>query len=375
MTSVDAPIALLGCSPAAQLLERDIAAAARTEAKVLITGESGVGKEVAARLIHHHSPRAQQALVAVNCAGVPDTLLESELFGHERGSFTGAYRDKPGILEAAHHGTVFLDEIGEMSLRMQAILLRFLESGEVQRVGADRPSARLNVRVICATNRTLSERIATGEFREDLYYRLNVIRLHLPPLRERREDLPAFLDHFLASFAARNGVDLPALEPLARERLLAYHWPGNVRELKNVLERLVVRARGTITAADLPPEVRNTEPAATLPADAAPPATLADRVARDLYRRLLVGQERFWTVIYEPFMARDLTRDTVRRVVTFGLEQAGGQYDGLRDLFNMSRDEHRRLLVFLRKFDCVVTLAPTGREPGPPSTGRTQRVA
>jgi DNA-binding NtrC family response regulator len=363
MTTADEPTALLGASPAAVQLARDIAAAARTEAKVLITGESGVGKEVAARLIHGESPRSRQPLVAVNCAGVPDTLLESELFGHVRGSFTGAYRDKPGILEAANRGTVFLDEVGEMSLRMQAILLRFLESGEVQRVGADRPTARLDVRVICATNRALAERIASGDFREDLYYRLNVIRIHLPPLRERREDLPAFLDHFMAVFAARNGVEGPAFEPAARERLLQYHWPGNVRELKNVLERLVVRARGTITMADLPPELRNLAPPGTLPADSAPPLALEDRVARDLYRRMVVGGERVWDVVYQPFMDRDLTRDTVRRIVGFGLAQTGGQYEGLRDLLRLSRDEHRRLMTFLRKFDCQAPLTPTEGRP------------
>jgi DNA-binding NtrC family response regulator len=353
MMSVDEPTTLIGSGPAAAQLERDILAAGRTEAKVLLTGESGVGKEVAARLIHCHSPRAAQPLVAVNCAGVPDTLLESELFGHVRGSFTGAYRDKPGILEAGHRGTVFLDEVGEMSLRMQAILLRFLETGEVQRVGSDRPTARLDVRVICATNRALADRMASGDFREDLYYRLNVIRIHLPPLRERREDLPAFLDHFIADFAARERVPVPALEPAARERLLQYHWPGNVRELKNVIERLIVRARGTISIADLPPELRIVDPPVTLAPDAAPPLALADRVARDLYRRMVVGGERVWDVIHQPFLDRDLTRDTVRRVIGFGLAQAGGQHEGLRELLGLSRDEHRRLMTFLRKFDCL----------------------
>jgi transcriptional regulator with PAS, ATPase and Fis domain len=181
---------LLGNSPSIRELREEVEYAARSDAKILITGESGVGKEILARLIHRRSNRARAALVTINCAGLPDSLLESELFGHVRGSFTGAYRDKAGLLELAHNGTIFMDEVGETSLRMQALLLRFLESGEIQRVGSDRAQARVNVRVIAATNRNLVERIATKEFREDLYYRLNVIHLTVPALRDRREDIP-----------------------------------------------------------------------------------------------------------------------------------------------------------------------------------------
>ncbi|MGH9408582.1 MAG: sigma 54-interacting transcriptional regulator, partial [Vicinamibacterales bacterium] len=182
---------LIGTSDAIRKAEEDIASAAPSSAKVLITGETGVGKEVVARLIHGRSARRLCPMVTVNCAGVPDTLLESELFGHDRGSFTGAYRDKPGLLEAAGNGTVFLDEVGEMSARMQAVLLRFLETGELQRVGTNRAQTRVDVRVIAATNRDLLAQVASGAFREDLYYRLNVIRIAMPPLRERREDVPA----------------------------------------------------------------------------------------------------------------------------------------------------------------------------------------
>ncbi|RPJ56599.1 MAG: sigma-54 factor interaction domain-containing protein, partial [Acidobacteria bacterium] len=180
---------LIGTSPAMRDLREEITYAARSDAKILITGESGVGKEILARQIHRQSNRARAQLVTINCAGLPDSLLESELFGHVRGSFTGAYRDKAGLLELANSGTIFMDEVGEMSLRMQALLLRFLESGEIQRVGAERAQARVNVRVIAATNRNLTERIASKDFREDLYYRLNVIHLTVPPLRERREDV------------------------------------------------------------------------------------------------------------------------------------------------------------------------------------------
>jgi transcriptional regulator with GAF, ATPase, and Fis domain len=180
-------------------LEAEVQCAARSDAKVLLTGESGVGKEVIARLIHQRSRRNRTPLVTINCAAIPDSLLESALFGHVRGSFTGALQDRQGLLETAHNGTIFLDEVGEMSLRMQALLLRVLENGELQRVGADRVQARVDVRVIAATNRRLVDRIASNEFREDLYYRLNVIHITIPPLRERREDIPAFRSTFSAS--------------------------------------------------------------------------------------------------------------------------------------------------------------------------------
>src|SRR6059058_6165571 len=188
---------LIGASPQILALVEEIHRVARSDAKVLITGESGVGKELVARAVHTRSARSHRAFVPVNCAGLPETLLESELFGHVKGSFTGAYRDKPGKLEIADSGTVFLDEIGEMTLRMQGLLLRFLETGEIQKVGADRTGTRVDVRTIAATNRNLRDMIAQGQFREDLFYRLNVIHLMVPALRERREDIPALAEHFM----------------------------------------------------------------------------------------------------------------------------------------------------------------------------------
>src|ERR671923_1976558 len=188
---------LIGTSAAVTELKEEIQRIARSDAKVLITGESGVGKELVAHLVHAESPRKSRPFVAVNCAGLPETLLESELFGHVKGSFTGAYRDKPGKLQMAHRGTLFLDEVGEMSLRMQALLLRFLETGEIQSVGAHQASTVANVRVIAATNRNLAERVSAGEFREDLLYRLRVIHIHVPPLRERREDVPLLIEYLL----------------------------------------------------------------------------------------------------------------------------------------------------------------------------------
>src|SRR5688572_6554760 len=185
---------LVGQSQPLSEIKEEIARVSRSDAKVLITGESGAGKELVAEALHQSSARASGPFVPVNCAGIPETLLESELFGHVRGSFTGAYRDKPGKLEMADGGSIFLDEIGEMTLRMQGLLLRFLETGEIQKVGAERVGKATNVRVIAATNRNLRELIAQGQFREDLFYRLNVIHLIVPPLRERREDIPALIE-------------------------------------------------------------------------------------------------------------------------------------------------------------------------------------
>src|SRR5512135_1762614 len=195
---------LIGTSPAMVDLEREIERVADSDAKVLVTGESGVGKELVAQAIHTRSSRCARTFVTVNCAGLPETLLESELFGHVKGSFTGAYRDKPGKLEVADKGTVFLDEMGEMTLRMQGMLLRFLETGELQKVGADGSGRVVNVRVITATNRNLRDMISQGLFREDLFYRLNVIHIVVPPLRDRREDIPMLAEHFLERFKEAN---------------------------------------------------------------------------------------------------------------------------------------------------------------------------
>ena len=245
------------------------ARAAESPAKVLITGESGVGKDVVARYIHGQSSRRQAAFVAVNCAGVTETLLESELFGHVKGSFTGAYRDKRGKLQLAHRGTLFLDEVGEMSLRMQALLLRFLENGEIQAVGSDQSQARVDVRVVAATNRNLNDLVAAGQFREDLLYRLRVIHLHVPPLRERAEDVHALITHFLA-LAEK---DLSFTEDALRA-LLNHKWPGNVRELRNVVEQLVwLSAGGVVAVEHLPLSIRSTP----VPADADRGSPTADR--------------------------------------------------------------------------------------------------
>src|ERR1700682_4799518 len=238
----------IGASVAVRAIGRNIECAARSDAKVLITGESGVGKEIVAGLIHQKSRRARMPLVTINCAGIPDSLLESELFGHVRGSFTDAYRDKPGWLERAPGGTIFLDEVGEMTLRMQALLLRFLENGEMQRVGSDRPQTKADVRVIAATHKRLHKKLAKKPLRSDLYYRLNVVHMAIPPLRERRDDIPLLVAHFVPELSERHHVEPPCVPDDVVTTLTAYDWPGNVRELKNVIERLVVRNQtGVIT--------------------------------------------------------------------------------------------------------------------------------
>jgi transcriptional regulator with PAS, ATPase and Fis domain len=237
-------------------LRAEIDRVARSDAKVLITGESGTGKEVVARAINAASPRAHQPFVPVNCAGIPETLLESELFGHVKGSFTGAYRDKPGKLEMSDHGTIFLDEIGEMTLRMQGLLLRFLETGEIQKVGAERAANVTNVRVITATNRNLRDLIGQGQFREDLYYRINVIPLRMPPLRERTEDIPELVRFFVARYSARFRKTPVRVSDEALGVLQRYRWPGNIRELENLVERLVaMNESGSIEDEDLPVDV------------------------------------------------------------------------------------------------------------------------
>ena len=329
-------------------VEEEVDCAARSNAKVLITGESGVGKEVVARLIYERSARSRAALVTINCAGVPDTLLESELFGHMRGSFTDAHRDRKGWLEQAHLGTIFLDEIGEMSLRMQAMLLRFLENGEIQRVGSDRTKAVVDVRVIAATNRDLLSHVADKTFREDLYYRLNVIHILIPPLRERREDVPHMFMHFVRSYSKTHNVPEPVVTEEALARLMQYDWPGNVRELKNAVERVVVRSRGTIGVAELPSEV--TERPIDLEMAAGENLSLAH--SNILFEKMTVGGESFWSVMYEPFMSRDLTRQDLRAVIGRGLEQTRGSYKLLVQLFNLRPDDYKRFLSFLRKYEC-----------------------
>jgi two-component system, NtrC family, response regulator AtoC len=346
-------LTMLGVSAAIRSVEEEVDYASRSGAKVLITGESGVGKEVVARLIHDRGTRRHAQLVAINCAGIPDSLLETELFGHVRGSFTDAHRDKAGWLERAHGGTIFMDEIGEMSLRMQALLLRFLETGEIQRVGSDRQVPNVDVRVIAATHRRLINLVADKTFREDLYYRLNVIHIEVPPLRDRREDIVILLNYFLRSFGDTYKMQVPDVNPEAMKQLTDYHWPGNVRELRNVAERLILRcATGHVDVESLTREIgRGTATDRTAArshkATDLPPSQV-------LFERILKGGASFWSVAYEPFMARDLTRRDIRELVRLGLEHTRGNYKLLVTTFNMAPEEYKKFLNFLRKYQCHV---------------------
>ena len=246
---------LLGKAPAMQQVFRGIGRLSRSSVTVLITGESGTGKELVARALHDHSPRAGKPFIALNTSAIPGDLLESELFGHERGAFTGADAQRRGRFEQADSGTLFLDEIGDMSTPLQTRLLRVLAEGEFYRVGGQTP-IRVDVRVIAATHQNLQERVARGLFREDLYHRLNVIRLELPPLRERSEDIPLLLRHYLRIAARDLAVDAKALARDAEDKLSGYRWPGNVRELVNICRRLSVLAPGReVRLEDLPPEI------------------------------------------------------------------------------------------------------------------------
>jgi DNA-binding NtrC family response regulator len=253
---------------------------AASEATVLIRGESGTGKELIAKAIHYASPRAARPLVRVNCAALPENLLESELFGHEKGSFTGAVASRKGRFELADTGTLFLDEIGDLPLHLQAKLLRVLQEREFERVGSSQP-IKINVRILSATHRDLESLLRTGQFREDLYYRLNVVTILVPPLRERRQDLPALMDHFLKFFATKNDKTLRGFSREARDMLLRYDYPGNVRELENLIERAVVLSRGDLIGhGDLPLTVEAPE------ASGEPPTQLTTAV-EGLERRMI----------------------------------------------------------------------------------------
>jgi DNA-binding NtrC family response regulator len=245
--------------------------AARADSTVVLTGESGTGKDVLARFIHARSTRSDSPVIAVNCAALPESLFESEFFGHERGAFTGATATKRGLIEAADGSTLFLDEVGEMPLQTQVKLLQFLEEGRFRRVGSTRDRAA-DVRVIAATNRNLAEDVATGRFRADLFYRLNVISLHIPPLRQRREDIPALVEHFLAVFRERFNRPALDLSDEACQRLSAYDWPGNVRELRNALERAAALAAGDRIEAEqiLPAAAGQTTNGETIAANGTP---------------------------------------------------------------------------------------------------------
>ena len=306
----------------------DVVATARKVARhpstVLVTGESGTGKELIARLIHTASPRAGAAFVAVNCAAIPEALLESELFGHARGAFTGAAQERMGLFEEASGGTIFLDEIGELPLALQVKLLRVLQEGEIRRVG-ENASRPVDVRVVAATSRDLEAEVAAGRFRSDLYYRVNVVRLHLPPLRERRDDIAELARHFLARHAQRLKIAPPKLAAATLRALAEYAWPGNVRELENAMERALVLADdGVIDVAQLPAAVRGEGRA---PNGGSPNGSGAP--------------------VEEDLSVKRRTESLERALIAQALQRTGGNRTRAAQLLDLS---HRALLYKIREY-------------------------
>jgi two-component system response regulator PilR (NtrC family) len=301
---------LIGRSARMQQVFKLVERIARTTSTVLIQGESGTGKELIARAIHFSSARAGERFLSINCGAMPESLLESELFGHERGAFTGAVRDKKGLFQEANRGTLFLDEVGDMTLTMQVKLLRALQDRAVRRVGGNLEEP-IDVRIIAATNRILADLIARGEFREDLFYRINVLPIDLPPLRDRREDIPILVDHFLRRYAERLGQAPRRISVEALRLLEAYHWPGNVRELENLIERAVALANGpAIGVADFPAnlaaDVARSPADISLPEDGLDLEAYLDRLRTELMRLALDRAEGVQT------QAAELLRMTFR---------------------------------------------------------------
>ncbi len=285
---------IIGSSPQMLRVFETIESAARFPSTVLIVGETGTGKELVARAIHEMSPRSSRPMVSINCAAIPETLLEDELFGHVKGAFTGAHQTRIGRFEQADGGTIFLDEIGEMSLNLQAKLLRVLQEREFERLGSGR-TIKVDVRVIAATSAELEEKIRQGEFRKDLYYRLNVIAIKLPALRDRREDLPQLAAYFLNCFSQAYGLPPKSLTPATLERLSAYDWPGNIRQLQNVIERATILSgnRAQLSPGDLPEELTPAEASPALQTLSIPEGGLNfDSVVSNIERELLLESLR-----------------------------------------------------------------------------------
>jgi transcriptional regulator with PAS, ATPase and Fis domain len=355
--------ALIGSSPAMRALRDTAEHVAAGDAKVLITGETGVGKDLVGRLIHVRSKRRGHAFVAVNCAAFSEDLLETELFGHVRGSFTSAYRDKIGKLQLADGGTLFLDEVGEMGLRMQVLLLRFLESGEIQPVGSDAPSRIVDVRIVAATNRNLTDLIAQGAFREDLMYRLNVIHIHVPPLRERRDDIRALIQFTLTRTGRGVVFSEDALQALER-----YPWPGNVRELQNVIEQVTWRPGINVVGVDDLPRAVRSGPAVPLTSACERRRQIAD----DLYEGLVARRLGFWDHVRRLFLEHEIAKHDLRHLMRRGLVATGGNYRAVLNLFGMRDEDYKRLLNFLSAHDCVVDFRPF--RSGQPIPAEPQRM-
>jgi nitrogen regulation protein NR(I) len=338
LESEDYELGIVGRSEPMQQVFKLIGQLAASDATALITGESGTGKELVARAIYHHSNRSQQPFLAVNCAAIPEQLLESELFGHERGSFTGATTQRIGKFEQCNHGTLFLDEIGDMTPATQTKILRVLQSGTFERVGGNQ-ALKVDVRIIAATNKPLEQAVAARQFREDLFYRLNVVRIHIPPLRERREDIRLLVNYFLKKFAQKHKQAPKAVMPHALKALEKYHWPGNVRELENIIQRALVMAKGdAILLGDLPGEISGLGAASVVGAPvpaAAGEGALSDVAA--LARQLFVWARKDPKLKVIPTVERELVIQAMK-------ETSGNQVHAAK-MLGITRATLRKRLV------------------------------
>ena len=327
---------LVGQSPAMQAVYNIIDKVAGTPSTVLITGESGTGKELIARALHLESPRKNQPLIKVNCAAIPSTLIESELFGYEKGAFTGATRSKPGRFELADGGTLFLDEIGEIPSEMQVKLLRALQEGEFERVGGIK-TISVDVRLVAATNRDLLKEIERGAFREDLYYRLNVVPIHVPPLRDRAVDISGLVDHILDKFRERLNKEISGVDIEAMQALMGYSWPGNVRELENMLERSILFCEETvISAADLPQEIQDSAECAAhapggQPGTESPPPSDPDASLKEVVRAETERVERQMIIAALDETGGNVTHAARRLKISRKSLQTKMKEQGLRD--------------------------------------------
>ena len=339
-------VKIIGEHPSMTTLLEHVRLVAPTEATVLITGESGTGKELVAQAVHDQSLRSGPKFMAINCGALPADLIESELFGHMQGSFTGAVRDSRGLFEAASGGTLFLDEISTLPFELQNRLLRVLERKEIRRIGETkhRPA---DVRIVAATNQPLDQLVEKGEFREDLYYRLNVYLLQVPPLRERTSDIPILIDHFLQEWNHRTGKE-KGISPEVIGLLSHYHFPGNVRELENIIASSYHLSAGVIEAAVVAPRISGRT------------SRRAQRESRAeaIYEDLVTGREEFWSAVRDSFLRRDLTRDDLKKIVSLGLTACRGSYRGLIEHFRLPQEDYKKFLTFLTNHDCKLDFRP-----------------
>ena len=338
---------IIGQHPSITTLLEYIRLVAPTEATVLITGESGTGKELVARAVHDLSLRAGRKFIPINCGALPSDLIESELFGHMQGSFTGAVRDKRGLFEAASGGTLFLDEISTLAFELQARLLRVLERKEIRRIGETKHRSA-DVRIVAATNQPLDQLVEKGEFREDLYHRLNVYLLQVPPLRDRTSDIPVLINHFLQDWNRRTGKQ-KGISPEVIGLLSHYHFPGNVRELENIITSSFQLSGGVIEADVVTPRISGRRKS---------PQSQRRSKAEAIYEDLVSGRKEFWSDVRDSFLNRDLTRDDLRKIISLGLTACRGSYRKLLEHLRLPQDDYKKFLTFLTHHDCKLDFRP-----------------